>query len=228
MSATQASKLTTYLNTDRENFQAWKRDIDAFLSAHPDKLLSVVTTGKMASVTRLRFKAQCKQLGDDWDSDTETDLTNELDTLAYHIILPTIQDKTTLTTIERKYSATRNARKAYEYVCDQWRLNAGSSAEHISKDKDRAKILETGAKSASLAHMTEFVEAYLDHNAQLSGTDFHHKNSVVISHVLAALAKHDRSFVSGFKGARAGEAGCGAAGCCRGGVSYHLFSWFSR
>ena len=29
---------------------------------------------------------------------------------------------------------------------------------------------------------------------------------MVISHVLAALAKHDRSFVSGFKGARAGEA----------------------
>ena len=100
--------ITQYTNESKANWEAWKRDIDAVLSAHPDKLLTVVQERKMALSVKLRLRKDYKTLDETWDADTERAHMDEFDDMAYHIILPTIVDPTTRKAVVRMIALSRH------------------------------------------------------------------------------------------------------------------------
>jgi hypothetical protein len=63
---TSSSKkgITLYTNESKANWEAWKRDVDAVLSTHPDKLLTVVQERKLALAVRMRLRKDYKALDD--------------------------------------------------------------------------------------------------------------------------------------------------------------------
>ena len=66
---TSTSKpITKYLNTSRQNFQEWKRDVDKALATHPDKLLIVVQERELSKAILLKLKTQYKSLDETWDN----------------------------------------------------------------------------------------------------------------------------------------------------------------
>ena len=99
------SKNTIYLNTTKENYLAWRRDICATLSNHNDKLLTIVTDKTLSKTIEVKLKTQYKSLGDEFTEGVKEDYITEYNTTAYHIILPTIGDTTVKKTIEREYGA---------------------------------------------------------------------------------------------------------------------------
>ena len=71
---TSTSKpITKYLNTSRQNFQEWKRDVDKALATHPDKLLIVVQERELSKAILLKLKTQYKSLDETWDNTIEQD-----------------------------------------------------------------------------------------------------------------------------------------------------------
>ena len=196
---------TMYLATTRENYQNWRRDLSAILATHPDNLLTVVTEKKLATTVELKYHKDYKSLDVTWSPAAKAEIINDLDTKAYHIMLPTIGDATTLKTIERICGNDSDAHKMLETIDAKW-ATAGDEDRAINKSRQRDEHLKEGAKSASLAHMTEFVEKLLELNDQTEGTDFHLKPTVLTTHVLDALSKHKPSYVDGVKGKNAGTA----------------------
>ena len=70
---TSSSKkgITLYTNESKANWKAWKPDVDAVLSTHPDKLLTVVQERKLALAVKLRLRKDYKTLDETWDGDAE-------------------------------------------------------------------------------------------------------------------------------------------------------------
>ena len=198
--------ITQYTNESKANWEAWRRDIDAVLSAHPDKLLTVVQERKMALSVKLRLRKDYKTLDETWDADTERAHMDEFDDMAYHIILPTIVDPTTRKAVVRKFADDTNAQGTYEYINSLWEVGDETvTARLIKLDAERTDHIKAGAKSASKTHMSEFVEDLLAYNTELDDTDYKMTDAVTTNHVLTALSAHDREFVRGFKGAMKGK-----------------------
>ena len=199
-------QITKYTHTTRVNFIDWKRDIDALLSAHPDKLLTVVQNNALSIATKIKLKSQYKSLGESWTEATEKEHIVELDTTAYHLILPTIGDDTFRKRIERLHGNNYDASGAYNTICAEWALGTAATDERIvSKDAERKALLDVGAKNGSLASITEFVESLLALNNELQGTDFYWGNTALVTYVLNAIAVHNEAFVSGYKGSKVGN-----------------------
>ena len=118
-------QITKYTHTTRVNFIDWKRDIDALLSAHPDKLLTIVQDNALSIATKIKLKSQYKSLGEEWTGATEKEHIIELDTTAYHLILPTIGDDTFRKRIERLHGNNYDASGAYNTICEEWALGTG-------------------------------------------------------------------------------------------------------
>lgn len=203
---TNARQVTKYTHTTRTNFTDWKRDVDAMLSAHPDKLLTVVQDGALAISTKIKLKSQYKSVREEWTSNIEREHVMEMNTTAYHLILPTIGDATFRKHIERKYGGDNDAASAYGAVLKEWELGMAATDERIvAKDAERKALLDVGAKSGSLANITDFVESLLALNNELHGTDFYWGDTALVTYVLNAVAVHNDSFVSGYKGTKVGN-----------------------
>ena len=203
---TNARQVTKYTHTTRTNFTDWKRDVDAMLSAHPDKLLTVVQDGALGISTKIKLKSQYKSVREEWTSNIEREHVMEMNTTAYHLILPTIGDATFRKHIERKYRGDNDAASAYGAVLKEWELGMAATDERIvAKDAERKALLDVGAKSGSLANITDFVESLLALNNELHGTDFYWGDTALVTYVLNAVAVHNDSFVSGYKGTKVGN-----------------------
>jgi hypothetical protein len=197
---------TKYMGTTKANYQDWKRDLDAVLSSHPDKLLTVVQDGTLAKSVQLKLKMNYKTLGEAWNDDTNEEYVNEYDSTAYHIIITSISCTTTLKTIEREFGEAKEGQSAYARICGDWTVGDDTTTgDLIQKDKDRAEHIRQGAQSGSLNHMTAYVETLLAHEKELESTEYKHTDAVITNHVLDALSKHDLSYVRGFKGTHAGN-----------------------
>ena len=175
------TNVTKYMNTTRDNYKAWKRDIDKLLAGHADKLLTVVQDKELATTVKLKYRRDYKTLGEDWTVSTEQALVAEFDTTAYHLILPSIGDDTTLRTLERKYGDSQDAHALYSFVVDEWTVTTETTTTQlIEKDQARQDLLAAGMESASLAHATQFVEKLLAYNLELADTDYAMKDKPVI------------------------------------------------
>ena len=84
-----------YKNSDRANFQAWRRTLSAALSTHPEKLLTIVTDKELAKSVLIKYK--------DADASDLEIIRDEADTAAWHIFVASIEDPTTLAALEREY-----------------------------------------------------------------------------------------------------------------------------
>ena len=195
------SKNTIYLNTTKENYLAWRRDICATLSNHNDKLLTIVTDKTLSKTIEVKLKTQYKSLGDEFTEGVKEDYITEYNTTAYHIILPTIGDTTVKKTIEREYGADADAHGILNHIDDIWSTASGDvESRLIAKNTARTELIAEGPKSGTLAHMADFVETLLDLNEETAGTDFEWNDTITTTHVLDALYKFKPSFVDGFKG----------------------------
>ena len=193
------TKVTGYDNTSYANFTKWKREIDGALASHTDKLLTVVQTNKIGSTILLRLRQMYKTLGADMTQPQESEHLKEYMTTAYFIILPTIIDETTRRTIERKFGKDADAHGAYTHIVDLWAMtNSTSTFVIFDKFNDLHTFLMTGATSASLKHMTDFVERALERNAELDGTNLSFSEPMLSATLMNTLAKHDRSYVTSF------------------------------
>ena len=77
----------------------------------------------------------------------------------HHIILPTIKCTTTRKTVERNFGPTSSAKVTYEHICEVWNVSTKSSASVlIDKSEELTNAIQMGCSSASLKHVTEFVE----------------------------------------------------------------------
>ena len=196
-----------YKNSDRANFQAWRRTLSAALSTHPDKLLTIVTEKELAKSVLIKYK--------DADASDLVIIRDEADTAAWHIFVASIEDPTTLAALEREYLKNGQPCKdsshlAYTELCERWELgsktNALSMAARADKlNDDRDKYMNAGAKSGSHAHMVEFVEGYLTLCAELENTDYKHSDPVKVNTTIKALQTHEPTFVAGFMGQKAGD-----------------------
>ena len=84
-----------YKNSDRANFQAWRRTLSAALSTHPEKLLTIVIDKELAKSVLIKYK--------DADATDLKIIRDEADTAAWHILVASIEDPTTLAALEREY-----------------------------------------------------------------------------------------------------------------------------
>ena len=193
------STVTKYNNSTRDNFMAWRRDVDSIFAKHVDKLNSVVNDGKIAKSVEIKLRTQYKSLGEDFNQEARAEHLKEFNATAYYILIDTISDQTTRKTIERKFGDATDGMRAYAHIVDLWKADVLDDRV-VAKDAERTMLISKGAKSASLAHMSEFVEELLAINNELVGTDFAMKDAVVVTHVLTALRKHNRAYVDGFKG----------------------------
>ena len=129
---TNAVQTTKYTHTSKANFLDWKRDLDALLSIHPDKLLYVVRDRLLAPTIKQRLMSQhSKTTGDKWDKETEKAFVVEFNNTAYHIILPTIGDNTFRREMERKYGQKQNGHAIYTAICAEWSIDDSTSDERI-------------------------------------------------------------------------------------------------
>ena len=64
----------------------------------------------------------------------------------------------------------------------------------VAKDKERKQLIDSGIKSGSLIHTTEFVEAVLEVNNELESTSFHWKPEVLVTYVLDAIQVHNEAY----------------------------------
>ena len=127
-----AVQATKYTHTSRANFLDWKRDLDALLSIHPDKLLYVVRDRLLAPTIKQRLMSQhSKTTGDKWDKETEKAFVVEFNNTAYHILLPTIGDDTFRREMERKHGQKQNANAIYTAICAEWSIDDTTSDERI-------------------------------------------------------------------------------------------------
>ena len=201
------TSVTKYKNSDRANFQAWRRTLSAALSTHSEKLLTIVTDKELAKSVLIKYK--------DADATDLKIIRDEADTAAWHILVASIEDPTTLAALEREYLQNGQPCKdsshlAYTELCERWELgsktNALSMAARADKlNDDRDKYMNAGAKSGSHAHMVEFVEGYLTLCAELENTDYKHSDPVKVNTTIKALQTHEPTFVAGFMGQKAGD-----------------------
>ena len=201
-----AVQATKYTHSSRANFLDWKRDLDAVLIMHPDKLLTVVQERKLAPSVRTRLVSQHSKGTNKWDETVEKGFVVEFNNTAYHILLPTIGDDTFRREMERKHGQKQNAHLIYKAICAEWSIDDTTSDERIvAKDKERKQLIDSGIKSGSLAHTTEFVEAILAVNYELESTSFFWKDVVLVTYVLDAIQFHHEAFVLAYKGSKTGQ-----------------------
>ena len=198
-----------YLNTSRDNFKKWKRSVDAKLAKHPDRLLPVVQDQELAVATKTKVLQTAAGLG---YNPTEVDkllveTLREADTSAYFIIIDTIACTTTMNTIDRKFGNNNDASGAYDYICNKWALGEAETTDEklVAKDDERTDFVRKGPESGALHHVTAFVEELLDMNAELEGTEFHWKDSLLVTRLLTAVGKHERSLVDSYRATKAGQ-----------------------
>ena len=200
--------ITLYKHSDYNNYKEWKSSIDAILSNHPDKLLTVVQQGKLANTTKLKLLTQYKTMGIEWSHTIENEFFEEFNTTAWHLIYPTIDNQTFKNTIDRKFGEDHDAHDLYKYIISENMVTDDTSDERLcEKDAERNRVITAGAKSGTVAHITEFVEDLLRLNAELYETPFHWSDPLMVTYVLDKIAVHNSAFVSGFKGARVGVDG---------------------
>ena len=80
------TSVTKYKNSDRANFQAWRRTLSAALSTHSEKLLTIVTDKELAKSVLIKYK--------DADASDLEIIRDEADTAAWHIFVASIEDQT--------------------------------------------------------------------------------------------------------------------------------------
>ncbi len=193
-----------YLNTSRDNYLKWKRHIDATLSKHQDKLLTVVQNQTLSITVQLKVHQMAESAKED-PAATIKKYLQDLDTTAYFIIIESIGCNTTLQTIDRKFGKTNDAHATYNYIADRWDLNKADSDEHlVGKDDERIDFVREGPQSGSLTHVTDFVEEMLARNIEFEGTVFHWSDTLLVTRLLTAVAKHERALVDAFRGSRTG------------------------
>ena len=201
-----AVQATKYTHTTRANFLDWKRDLDATLSIHSDKLLYVVKDKKLAPSIKIRLMSQYTKSGDKWSKEIKDAFVTEYNNTAYHILLPTIGDNTFRKEMERKHGGEEDANAVYTAICAEWSISDTTSDERIvAKDKERKQLIDSGIKSGSLTHTTEFVEAVLEVNNELESTSFHWKPEVLVTYVLDAIQVHNEAYVLAYKGSKTGQ-----------------------
>ena len=194
-----AIKLT---NQSLNNFQQWKRSLDATYSKHPDKLLSVVQDGKLSVTTELKIRQAATAAGADPDKMVKAH-KDELDTSAYYILIDTIASAPLLKTIERKFGDDNNAGDAYDYICSLWKLDEDKTDEYlVAKNNKRDDYVRAGPTSGTLEHVTTYVEAMLEMNEEFKGTSFHWNDNRLTTQFLTALRKHEPTLVDGYRSSR--------------------------
>ena len=114
MTTTIDTTNTQYKHSTRDNFMEWKRDLDATLDKHLDRLTTVVDDDKLHFSVILKYKREYKSIGEDYSNDIENEILNAAKKSAYFILVKTIADKGTLKTITRKY--VNDPKGAVDYI----------------------------------------------------------------------------------------------------------------
>ncbi|KAL3930250.1 MAG: hypothetical protein SGPRY_001616 [Prymnesium sp.] len=181
--------MSKFDNTSRENYNAWRIEINEKLTGHRNALITIVNDEAITSSIRMCIRGQCATLRLDTTETAQIlkDHYKEFNTEAYYIVLNSVAHKTTRDMLEREYH--HDGHKAYKYINDMW---------------SKVKIIRVGARSGTLEHMTTFVEDLLRINVEVKGTSYEFPGDVLTNHMLGELRRHDPAYVRGFVGSYSG------------------------
>ena len=197
------TSMSKFDNTSRENYNAWRIEINEKLTGHRNALITIVNDEALTSSIRMRIRGQCATLRLDATETAQImkDHHKEFNTEAYYIVLNSVAHKTTRDVLKREHH--HDGHKAYKYINDMW-SKVSTRQRAMARDADRAEIIRVGARSGSLEHMTTFVEDLLRINVELKGTSYEFPGDVLTNHMLGALRRHDPAYVRGFVGSYSG------------------------
>ena len=193
---TNDSTNTLYKNNSRDNFMEWKRDLDATLDKHPDRLTTVVDDDKLHVSIVLKYKREYKSIEEVFTDTVMTEIITAAKKSAYLLLVKTIADKGTLKTITRKY--TNDPKGAVDYITKHWDASAHDDRQG-NLDTKRTEFITAGAAGPNLSAMTDFVEGLMQFNTELEGSDFEMKDPTIVTHVLTALQKYNKPLVTAYK-----------------------------
>ena len=200
MSSTTTSAI--YDNKSQANFKSWNRSILRKFDSHPDKLLPVVTKGKLDVMYKAKFrhavliddKAISK---DDLDAAVEEQLES-CNNSAYLIIVETISCKTTLSHIERAFDS--DGHQAYQYICDLWKVDDNENRiDRVKNERDA--LIKNGMANGTCKAATAYVEELLRLNDELNGSTYHLEDAALVKDVLSQLSRFHATTVNAYRAA---------------------------
>ena len=102
--ATPTTGVTPYTNSSIGNTKEWERTLFSKLDNHADKLVTIVREGKLDLGIKLKLKATYKSLTETFDADAEKAHVKSLNKTAYYILIASIKDPTTLSTLTSPFA----------------------------------------------------------------------------------------------------------------------------
>ena len=183
MSSTTTSAI--YDNKSQTNFKSWNRFILHKFDSHPDKLLPVVTNGKLDVMYRAKFRHAVqsddkKISADDLDAAVAEQLKS-CNNSAYLIIVETISCKTTLSHIERAFDS--DGHQAYKYICDLWKVDDNENRiDRVKNERDA--LIKNGMANGTCKAATAYVEELQRLNDELKGSTYHLADAALVKDVL--------------------------------------------
>ena len=198
MSSTTTSAI--YDNKSQANYKSWNRSILRKFDSHPDKLLPVVTKGKLDVMYRAKFRNAV------YNNDTTDDLDvacaeqlKSCNNSAYLIIIETISCKTTLSHIEREFDSDGN--KAYEYIRDLWKVDDNENRiDRVKNERDA--LIKNGMANGTCKAATAYVEELLRLNDELNGSTYHLEDAALVKDVLSQLSRFHATTVNAYRAAK--------------------------
>ena len=201
MSSTTTSAI--YDNKSQANFKSWNRSILRKFDSHPDKLLPVVTKGKLDVMYKAKFrhavliddKAISKE---DLDAAVEEQLES-CNNSAYLIIVETVSCKTTLSHIERAFDS--DGHHAYQYICDLWKVDDNENRiDRVKNERDA--LIKNGMTNGTCKAATAYVEELQRLNDELNGSTYHLDGAALVKDVLSQLSRFHATTVNAYRAAK--------------------------
>ena len=189
-----------YDNKSQTNYKSWNRFILRKFDSHPDKLLPVVTKGKLDVMYRAKFRNAIynNDTNDDLDVACEEQLES-CNNSAYLIIIETVSCKTTLSHIERAFDS--NGNKAYQYICDLWKVDDNENRiDRVKNERDA--LIKNGMANGTCKAATAYVEELLRLNDELNGSTYHLEDAALVKDVLSQLSRFHATTVNAYRAAK--------------------------